>query len=593
MAKQKEMTPPPGGWADYIDQMAKSLEEKFRGRNERIRDVFLRRARLIAPHVPPAFKERAANVEARLPLVQDLIRRVVGLVGTHMPEPMVIPTDAASVKSRSNSSLREEWFAAGYERMNEQKDVYGQIVDALAADGQTVWTCMLKKHQWAGHGGRKKGEEAEDYQRRVGRHRQDNFPFVWEHISTQTWYPVYDDEGLSEVYEITQRETLPLAWKFNLVPDGSELVVGDVNVRPSDVSLGSYPDRVRFVRHWTREGYVYLVERTPVAQGTHDYGRPPYFHALGGATSIHDPAYQGISIADPLLSLQDMMDALFTIQMNWAFLNGFPPSRLRPIGDDPLPLAEKVVIDWRPGETVDVPGHLWEWVPAPPVGQDINLLRQALKELADQVTLAPILYGLPPGSDSSGVLANTLIAVAKSIFGPALANLARAFDDQAGFMLRQIEKLGDPVPVYHLKGRKWLELGPKDVDGYYRVRHQLHPVVPAERQVVYNQLVDALSRDLVTPEMVLEKGLGESAPEKVLDAVAVHALAKRPEYTQLLMQQWLDSMGAGSEQQPQQMGQQAVPPEGVAGFGQPAIPGMQLPGGGQPMPGQPMPPGMA
>ena len=592
MAKRVEEATPPGGWVEYINEMVRVLEEKYKGRNQRIEDVFKRRARLIAPQVPPAFKERAANVEMRLPLVQDLIRRVVGLVGTHLPEPTVVPTDEASVRSRENSSLREKWLQAAYDRMNEQVDTFGQIVDALAADGQAVWKVRLQKHLWAAHGVRKKGEGPDDYQRRVVRHRRDNFPFVWEHVATQSYLPVPDGEGgLAEVYEVSLREALPLAWKFNLVPgsDG-KLVMGEPAFRPTQglavpLAGGGYPQQVRFIEHWTKDSYRYMVDDEIVAKGNHSYGRPPYFHALGGVTSIKDPAYQGISIADPLLSLQDVLDALITIQLNWAFLNGFPPARLRPIGDDPLPLAERVSIEWQPGETIDVPGHLWEWVPAPPVGADINLLQRSLKEVVDQVTLAPILYGLPPGADASGVLANTLIAVAKSIFGPALANLSRGFDDTAGFMQRQVEKLGDPVPVYAVGDGKWLELSPKDVDGYYRVRHQLHPVIPAERQVLYNQLVDALSRGLVTPEMVLERGLGEMAPEKVLEAVKVNELSQRPELLGLVMQRVLERLQAN--QPVQNTGQPALPPEGVAGFGQPAIPGLQQPIPGlQGMPGE-------
>ena len=594
-------TTPPGGWADYIATLSKRLTEKYEARNKRIEDVFLRRTRQHKVEIPKEF--RATAVEARLPLVEDLIRRVVGLVADRMPVPHVEP-----MQGQANSTLREQWLNTCYKRLNHDKDVFGEIVDALAADGQAVWKVRLKKHLWSQHGPRKKGEDPQAYLSRVRKHHRMVFPFTWEHVATSTYLPTKDDDGLAEVCEITTRETLPLAWKYNLVPDGSKLVVAEASMRPGEVAIGSYPDKVVYTEYWNRTDYVYLVGDTIVARGKHQYGRPPYFHALASVTSIKDPAYQGISIADPLLSLQDLLDSLITIQTNWAFLNGFPVGRLRPIGDDPMPIDDKLVIEWVPGQTVAVPGYLWEWTPAPPVGQDLNLLRVMLKELADQVSLAPILHGLPPGADSSGALANTMIAVAKSIFGPGVKNLARGFDDMAAFLMHQVEILGDDVPMFY-KGQeaKWLELGPKDVDGYYEVEHELAPVVPAERQVLYGQLSNALSLNLVPPELVVEKGLGFENPEEILRQVEVGQARQWPEYRQLLVERWLARLqgvppppgvavgGGGIGQLPQE-----TPPVGPGGFGQPQLPGVQqpifpggplgarpMPGGG-PMPGPPV-----
>ena len=109
--------------------------------------------------------------------------------------------------------------------------------------------------------------------------------------------------------------------------------------------------------------------------------------------------------------------------------------------------------------------------------------------MAESLSLAPILRANVPSSEMSGVTAAMMVTIAQTQFGIAVDNLARSFNQMAGFMLRRIEKnLKKPVPLWKKDKDKWEELGPEDINGYYEVEHTLEPVVEAIKQIKYTWL---------------------------------------------------------------------------------------------------------
>ena len=124
-------------------------------------------------------------------------------------------------QAADNASKREKWLAASYRKMDRGKNIYARITDALVADGEATWKVYCKIHRWHVE----RGEyAAEEYLNKVAETRRTHFPFAWEHVASTTYYPLaWDEEGLSEVLEITEREAFPLLHQYHLGRTGGRI----------------------------------------------------------------------------------------------------------------------------------------------------------------------------------------------------------------------------------------------------------------------------------------------------------------------------------------------------------------------------------
>jgi len=576
----------PEYYLNYVKSLTSYQKIKMQSRNNKIQDMYDHRYGRHSVAIPDAF--RATASEYKSPLIRDIIRRAVAITND-FPEPRVHPRKKLGPKSQENSSLRER-FAAGWLRCaNRSKDVWGMIRDDAATAGCAVWKVIFREHYWTSYGLRRDGETAQLYNKRVQEHRQEHFPFIWEHVETSTWYPVAEDEdGLCETLEITRRETLPMMNKYGLQFTQGRFSkgVGQVLKEPGDWS--TMPDTVEFIEYWNRNIFCYIVAGVMVKAGYHDYGRPPYFYAMASTTGSKNPVDQYESIATPLVAIQDLQDSFTTIRMNWAYINGFPAARLVPISDEVVEVPDISTIKYVPGETIQAPaGYKWEWVPAPPVGDDLRFLSEWLEKQADTFSLAPILYGLPAGANVSGVATLQLIAIAKSLFAPALENLARAMNDTMSFVLYLIEHvIQAPVPVYYQGDEEWVELGPSDIDGYYEFDFRIEPVIQAERIARSQWLSDLEARGMVTKEHVLEEGAGIHDPEVMLDKVRIQKFRERADYEGGVFQEAMRQLELEDYFTPPQPQPTPGMPVGPGGIGIPMQQGIQLPLPGM-MPGVP------
>ena len=206
---------PSAGWTSYLTDVIPALEAKYRGRNKRIKDIRDRRLNLVGPKIPKNFKITAT--EFRAPLIRQLVRSSQALMAVRMPIPKRIPL-SEDPKDLKASSEVEKKLGAIYKRLLRKEDWYGQLTDALAADGEATWKLTVKTKDWTGKP-RGEKEEAADYNHRTERTRRQHFPLAVEHIASETYYPLsWDDEGATEVLEITWREPQPLAHQYGLTP---------------------------------------------------------------------------------------------------------------------------------------------------------------------------------------------------------------------------------------------------------------------------------------------------------------------------------------------------------------------------------------
>ena len=609
-------------------------KSRYDGRNARIKAVQDHRWNLTGPTIPKAF--RKTTKEARLPYVRDLLKRGQAILGSQLPKPKVEP-QSRKPGDVKNASKRERYLASSYRRMDPKGLTFHNITDALCADGEAVWKLSLRMSEWAGEERDSAGdEEDETYLARVGKIHREHYPICWEHVDTQTFYPIRQDhDGFIETVEISTRETYAVLdelgvkyeyenGKYRLEDLGP--VISPAASMADPIPTVNLTDTCEYSEHYNMDHVTYSVDGVKIKSEKHPFRRPPYYNPLFSPTSAKDPQYRTEGLADGILQLQDHLEWITTIRLNWASLTGFPTGRIVPVTEDATlagtEQSNKVV--WEQGGIVKAPdGFKFEWVPTPGTGQELGVLQDFFKDLTDDVSLAPILYGEAQG-DLSGPAAQSLIAMARAIFGPASDNLQTEFNRMASDIQWLIENvIKDDVPVFEKAGKTatekkahpggWIELGPDDIDGYYEVEHEMAPVVAIERMSKAIWLADAWARGGVDAEYYREEGLGINDPEEMDRRVRTEKLRDSQPYTDALIMKFMERVSsmAPPQAQPQlqqmlQPGQPGAPPAGipvqpggpgipmVAGVGDSMQPGMPGPIGGAmaQMPST-TPPGMA
>lgn len=540
---------PKGDLEEYIVRVARRLQDKYTGRNDSIDEKWKRRRNEREPFVPEGFRE--TTQETKLPLIRDLIRRAQAIIGDRPPLPNVVPLRTGP-ESQMNADKRELWLAAAYQRMLQREDFHSMLTDAFSNDGECVCKVTPNLKGWGEDLKQKDGEADAEYNDRADTLRKRRFPFMGEHVATKTYFPCPPDEdGLCEVLEIAEHEAYTIADLYDLVPKKGKLVKPD-GTEIGPVADKDYPSTCKVTTWINRTHYAILVDDKIVEKDTHDWGRPPYFHAYFSTTSSKDPAFLTESIADPVLELQDKLENMMTATENYIWLASFPSGYLEPASADAIPEFDntgKKEIVMKPGKLgLNIPwGMVPKWMAPPPIGQDLRMYQDTLQKILDRVTLAPVLYGEIQG-DISGPVQTSVVAIAKSIFGPGLANFARMYDEMAEFMQYCIENvIKEPVPVWqeYMKenpggaivkraASDWEELGPDDIKGYYSVAHKLSPIIPLEQQQKQIMLAAGVDRGVISEVRLVEEGFGISDPERELEKAAIDGYAKLETYKQMV-----------------------------------------------------------
>ena len=544
-------------------------DEGFTRRNERIEDIRSRRFGEHKVAIPKPYQTTAT--EFRSPDIYDVLRRAPGITTASMPIPKVKPRKSG-IQAQENSSLYERWLKEAWLVMDSRSQTFLRLLDALYADGAAVGKIILDRHLWGAAGKKGRREDKEAYLARVKDHRRENFPFFWEHVPTETYYPIYDEDGLAEVLQITERDAYTLAQKYGLMLDGSgKMAKGDASSRYQD-----FPNTATFIEYWDRDQFCYMVDETVVREpADHGYGRPPFFEAQLNITSSPKTEHQYMGLAAPLIGVSDFKSSFTTMMTNSAYLNAYPTPTYEPTGEfSQMPPDTKLELKIGEGH-VSPTGYKLVYIQTPPLGTDLMRAYEWVKQSSDEVALAPILQGILP-VEASGTLAMTMITVAKAILNPGLKNLGRMFNEMAGFILEQVETtLAENVPI-----GEDLELGPDDIKGYYKVTHDLEPIMPAERMQKAVFLADAYQRGAVSMQYYRQEGIGIHDPEQMDEEVMVEKMRESPEYRTTLMQDWLEYYYAKTGKQPplpQGIGTAPNVPVAPGGFGQSVVPGIQQP----------------
>lgn len=574
---------------EYLTALAERLKRKYGARNLLLLEVddFIRLRKKVV--IPDEYAQLGKIAEYQSHAVGDLHRRATDLVAATMPVPHVPPMNPDSKDSQENADLREDWLLGVYEDV--MLPIWDKSVESLMR-GLTVYQVDLRLHRW-GDIRRREGESADAWNSRVGEHRRKQRPFAARHVSPETYFPIRVENGVPmEVMEITKREAIGLGRQYGLAPDRDNKPVriddvGDVNLS------GTWPDSWDFIEYWDEDFAVYMVGDRIVQTVEHHYGRTPYFQAYLNESSSEKPEDAVTPISFYLMAEAQKLSELITVRMNHAYLTGFPyrqhvATNYEAIAEGGTPPTSTIGLG---GEFIEPPGWEFKYVVPPPVGQDLQVMQQFFTNNVDRLSLAPVLSGMSP-SGISNAATLTMIAAAKALFEPGIKNLLRAWDDMGGFIQWLVEKkIKRPVPIYYQGKGKWLELDKKHIDGYYRVRHTLEPMVPGERYQKMLAWADAQARGGVDMNFWREEGLGIHKPLEMERKVRQEQLRNMPQYANTLMAEFLKAiawgaqMAAGENAPPV-----AQPPVGPGGVGATVVPGVQQglgaglgPTGGNPM----------
>lgn len=593
--------------AAYLERAWLSAEQRFAGRNAHILDIRKRRRNEIVPVVPEPYQKVATIFEP--PYVRTLIQRTQSLISPQLPTAHRVPLKTDVPASRAEAEQIAGWFNEGANPiMQRRENTFAMVTDSLAEGGHGVWKLTLKKHRWGEGSRRRKGEDDETYNDRVDAVRKGSFPFYRQHVPTTNYFPLaYDDEGLSEVLEVSTHERSFLYGQYEkeLRAVGVQ-IEDDVNTLEGQCQLIQYVNRDSFA-YYISDGFSAGDVGTLVKSSRHRGRRPWYYHAKFSQTGVKDPAFESEAISDGVIALQDWVQVMMTEKGVWASMASYPIFVLEPISADEMgtpTIPKGFMIEWARGETTaPPPGYRWRPLELPPTGQDINQLITFIVALIDQVSLAPILFGKSQG-DQSGTVMHGLVQLARAIFEPCLDSIASQFDAEAEEMLYLIEHdIKAPVPIYQASESKWLEVGPKDVKGFYRVTHTLEPIIAMERLIAYQMASDAQLKGYVDDNYVREQ-MPIDNPQEMADRVYVDKLEKSPQ-ADALVWAWVQEMIAADQTPPppsiEEITGQPVPgvgtpanvPQGMGGGpGIPQVPGIQqgIAPGLQPVPTSPAQP---
>jgi hypothetical protein len=557
-------------------------QRQYSKRNEQINDNRKHRLRLVEPYVPEKAKKLTNIVTPKIPLVWDMARRSQGLWAADLPIPHRAAIDPSDDEELKANSRIEQGLMGLYQGL--LGPIYGQITDAFPNDGQGVWKVMLKRDRWLVEP--QEGESGEDYDKRKKRHRYNHksLPFWAEHVDTTSYFPrSWDEEGLCEVLEITYRDRLSVYNKYGLDPSHKASPYSKGKAFAG--ITGRSADTCEFLEYWTRDYFVYVVDGQEVRRERHNYGRVPYYDPEFASTSMHELEYQTESVTNTLCNLEDQLNSLVAMQTHGAFWNYFPQFQLSARDPEAVPLSGEEKMDAEPLGTLGItPGYEWKalsW----PLGREATELREFILRMAQDITLAPILQGNMERQMSSPAI-TSMIATAKSIFGIAAINFRLQWNSMAAWILEMVEtELKEPVPVqWHgelagKKGRRMVEIDPKDIMGYYAVDHEISPITFIERAQKAQLLADAHTRKAVSMRYYQEEGLGLQAPEQMQMEVMVEELAASGEYKGVLLQDFLDWL-----QMDEEVWAQGTPenmPLAAAGAGMPLVEGVGAPLDGQ------------
>lgn len=562
---------------------------------------------------------RGTTKEVRLPLLADQSDLMAAIIDD---SPRVIHVDPVQEgpSAGRNASLRERWSEAIVDQVQQElnRPVLSMLSQNLSRDGMAVLKVVYRGDHWSDlpdseklFGGRaadtlnpKELKELKDSRKTATKGAR--LPFSWVDVDPMTYMPVYGPTGEVEaVIELTERPIRAVLASYNKVLAYKKVgrsnqwipLVALGEAEPPDGQDTTYDTRqtVPVWEYWDRACTITFVEDVPVKYAEHNTGQVPYFEAYAKPDSSHDPERKSRPTGFKQKWLVELLNRFWTMMGNVGYLYCYPT----PVTETPLdanvPLAadgRPPHIEWEVGKHITLMAGqklLFVSPPAEHMTLMSDLIQQALRLFDQSSGLGPAIRGVG-GADQPGYALQQLIGASLLSLKPAIKQrdwmLARAI----AYTWRLIEtRIGEPVPVWGTNpdadkgGKKWLELGPDDIKGYYKVEVESKPLMGQLRISLGSFGASMVKARMMSRGRAMEELLGIEQPEDEMDDIAIDEMLETDPHLKRQMQETalkragLLPQGAPPGTQPQLpgAGPPMMPPPGVGAT--PALPGA-LPG---------------
>lgn len=575
-------------------EVVNQLRADFRNRDDLYRDIDDILFGNVPVEIPEAYRKTA--IEVRTPLANHIASTVTAALSIN-PFTIQFRPIGFGDTYQQNATLREHFFESSWERQEEEskRRLLRLFMYNLAVKGEGILKRVERtKRAWADYNLKSKALMAElamdrsfDQQARdlVYHSKTEQmklvapYPIATTDVPPETFYYLKGEDGPTFQCEVKTMPWFETLQRFGAGLDRNGKVYKNADSQntwldPHTLGLArSDWDRIMgrtrtltVVEAWSWDTCRYVLigpgqtssstwslgDGSLVREVRHGYGDPflktlrgPFFHALGITTASRLPERAGLSVLFGFLQMFVLLDSLYTMRANAAFMTGFPafkrtlppgmipglPSGAGPFGNDGTEQEAEESI---------APGSIYPYdvgpVEMPRAGIEADKLIADIRGMLE-LALPSIVQGVVSGGES-GYALNQAAHLARLAWDPIVSNAEVALGEITGFESWLIEKrIGETVYAWgeqQGKGRKqrgtragWLGIGPDDLNGVHRYKARLDPETPSNKVIEIRAIGEQMDRKLLSYEDAVEQA--GSNPDEVERSWLLHDLKQSPE----------------------------------------------------------------
>jgi hypothetical protein len=570
--------------------MVNQLRRDFTARDALYRDIDDILFGNLPVDIPDAYRKTA--IEVRTPLAMHIANTITAALSIN-PFTIQFRPIGFGDTYQQNATLREHFFESSWERQEEEsrRRLLRLFMANLAVKGEGVLkTVERSKRAWGDYNLKSKKLMAElQADKMLDPHARDllyhskteqmkllaPYPIATTDVPPETFYYLKGEDGMTFATEVKTLPWFDALERFKAGVDSKGRVYANSEAWGDPQALGlaraeweqsmARTKTITVVEAWDYQVCKYILigpgqassQSATLGNGTlvrevrHGYGDPflktlrgPYFHALGITTASRLPERAGLSVLFGFLQMFVLLDSLYTMRANAAFMTGFPafkrtlppgtipglPGGMGPFGSDGSAQAEEEI----------EPGAIYPYdvapVEMPRAGVESDKLIADIRGMIE-LALPSIVQGVVSGGES-GYALNQAAHLARLAWDPIVSNAEIALGERTGFESWLIEKrIGEIVYAWgeqQGKGRRqkgvkagWMGIGPDDLNGVHRYRAKLDPETPSNKVIETRAIMEQMQARLVTYEDAVEQA--GNNPDEVEKSWLLHDLKQSDE----------------------------------------------------------------
>ena len=384
---------------------------------------------------------------------------------------------------------------------------------------------------------------------------QQRLPIIMRHAPGTTLHPIYDDDGLREVYEIFWDTALNVLERYPKSEFARKTEETDIRLMRQYVPVLRHANR-RYctvgiiapsaIRETTPTGLSPGYDAPEILmQWDHGLnGDVPYVIIHGYVTGVNQPGRDSFGVLYHLRPAIRYLDTLLSQRAAGIRMWAWPTPVLERALN--VPLVDKLGPNGRPLPFEMPEGQLVQLLPGEkltflvvPEGPEIEQQVATIMRFIDRLGLASVTYGQTAGDASSGYAVNTLLQAAKGKMLPLEKHLRQGAERAALLALKTVQAINSDVYVFDRTGERpgYLGLSASDIGDKIpeieaKVQAEIEQDMPAKASTA-NQLMQLGVWD----DVAAMNYVGVKDTVKMQDRVMVYKTRTSQEMEQFIIQQ--------------------------------------------------------